>query len=264
MADLKGKVAIVTGASRGVGRGIAQGLGEAGCTVYVTGRTSSAAEPPALGSIEATATEVDALGGTGIPVQVDHGDDAAIAALFARVAAEQGRLDVLVNSVFRNPDPPVFGGGFWTHPVSIWDDMVGIGCRAHYVAAVHAAPMMIAQGSGLIANISSGGGGRYLFSVAHGAGKAAVDRMARHMAEELRPYGVAAVSLWPGVVKTESLLAGVDDGRAQIDLSDAKSPRFTGRAVAALARDPDVMEQTGLVHEVADLAKVYRFRDLES
>ena len=265
MADLKGKVAIVTGASRGVGRGIAQGLGEAGCTVYVTGRTSSAASPPDLLSIEATAAEVDALGGRGIPVRVDHEDDAAIAALVARVATEQGRLDVLVNNVFRTPNPPVYRGGFWTHPVAIWDDMVGIGCRAHYVASVHAAPLMVAQGSGLIVNISSSAGSRYRLSVSYGTGKAAVDRMARDMAEELRPHGVAAVSLWPGVVRTEFLLAEAEAeaGRMRVDLSAAQSPRFTGRAVAALARDPDVMEQTGLVYEVADLAKIYRFRDLD-
>ncbi|MEE4301554.1 MAG: SDR family NAD(P)-dependent oxidoreductase [Pseudomonadales bacterium] len=263
MADLKGRVAVVTGASRGVGRGIAQGLAEAGCTVYVTGRSRSEAEPPAALTVDATAAEVSALGGVGIPVTVDHGDDAQIAALFERVRAEQGRLDVLVNNVFRIPEPPVFGGGFWTHPVAIWDDMVGIGCRAHYVASVHAAPLMVAQRSGLIVNISSAGGGEYLFSVAYGTGKAAVDRMAQDMAHELRPFGVAAVSLWPGVVKTEFLLAAVDAGDVRFDLSGAETPRFSGRAVAALARDPDLMEKTGQILRVADLAREYRFPDLE-
>ena len=263
MADLKGRVAVVTGASRGVGRGVAQGLAEAGCTVYVTGRSRSQADPPAELTIDATAAEVTALGGVGIPVECDHGDDAAIAALFERVRSEQGRLDVLVNNVFRIPDPPVFGGGFWTHPVSIWDDMVGIGCRAHYVAAVHAAPLMVEQGAGLIVNVSSRGGGEYLFSVAYGTGKAAVDRMALDMAHELEPHGVAAVSLWPGVVKTEFLLAAVEAGDASFDLAAAESPRLTGRAVAALARDPDLLEKTGRIHRVIDLAREYRFTDVD-
>lgn len=254
---------MVTGASRGVGRGIAQGLAEAGCTVYVTGRSRSKVEPPDALTVDATAAEVDALGGVGIPVTVDHGDDAQIRALFERVDAEQGRLDVLVNNVFRIPEPPVFGGGFWTHPVSIWDDMVGIGCRAHYVASVHAAPMMIARRSGLIVNISSAGGGEYLFSVAYGTGKAAVDRMARDMAHDLREFGVAALSLWPGTVKTEFLLAAVAAGEADIDLEQAETPRFTGRAVAALARDPDLMEKTGQILRVLDVAREYRFQDVD-
>lgn len=263
MADLKGRVAVVTGASRGVGRGIAQGLAEAGCTVYVTGRSRSDEAPPAGLTIDATAAEVSDLGGVGIPVAVDHGDDAQIRALFERVQAEQGRLDVLVNNVFRIPDPPVFEGGFWTHPVSIWDDMVGIGCRAHYLASVGAAPMMVEQGSGLIVNISSEGGGEYLFSVAYGTGKAAVERMARDMAHELREHGVAAVALRPGVVKTEFLLAAVAAGEADFDLEQAETPRFTGRAVAALARDPDLMEKSGQVLRVLDVAREYRFRDLD-
>ena len=263
MADLKGKVAVVTGGSRGVGRGVAQGLAEAGCTVYVTGRSRSQEVPPAPLSIDATAAEVNELGGVGIPVPVDHGDDEQIRALFERVKAEQGRLDVLVNNVFKIPDPPVFGGGFWTHPVSIWDDMVGIGCRAHYVASVHGAPMMVAQGSGLIVNISSGGGGEYLFSVAYGTGKTAVDRMAKDMAHELRAHDVAAISLWPGVVKTEFLMAAVEAGQATFDMNEAETPRFTGRAVAALARDPDLMAKSGRIHRVVDLAEEYRFTDVD-
>ena len=263
MADLKGRVAVVTGGSRGVGRGVAQGLAEAGATVYVTGRSRSGSTPPEPLTIDATAAEVNELGGVGIAVEVDHGDDEQIRALFERVRREQGRLDVLVNNVFKIPDPPVFGGGFWTHPVSIWDDMVGIGCRAHYVAAVYGAPMMVEQGSGLIVNISSGGGGEYLFSVAYGTGKTAVDRMAKDMAVELREHGVAALSLWPGVVKTEFLLAAVDAGNASFDMDQAETPRFTGRAIAALARDPDVLDKSGSVHRVVELADEYRFTDVD-
>ncbi len=155
MSALEGKVCVVTGASRGVGKGVALGLGEAGATVYVTGRTETPGQAPLPGTIGETAEAVTERGGRGIPVRCDHGDDEQIRALFERVQKEQGRLDVLVNNVFKIPDPPVWGGGFWEHPVSVWDDMVGIGLRAHYVASVHAAPLLIAAQRGLIVNISS-------------------------------------------------------------------------------------------------------------
>ena len=205
MADLSGKVAVVTGASRGVGRGVAEGLAEAGATVYVTGRSESHEQPPAERTIQATAASVDALGGKGIAVAVDHNDDAAVEALFQRVAEEQGRLDVLVNNAYKIPDPPVFSGGFWEHPVSVWDDQCGVGLRGYYVASVFAAPLMVAQGSGLIVNISSRGGDEYVFSTSYGVGKCGVDRMAKDMAVELKDYGVAALSLRPSAVKTDAI-----------------------------------------------------------
>lgn len=261
MADLRGKVAVVTGASRGVGKGIAEGLGEAGATVYVTGRSESHASPPAARTIQATARRVDELGGKGIPVRVDHARDDEIAALFERVRREQGRLDVLVNNAYKIPDPPAWGGGFWEHPISVWDDQCGIGLRGYYVAAVYAAPLMVAERSGLIVNISSAAGGQYVFSASYGVCKAGVDRMAKDMAHELRPYQVAALSLWPGAVKTEFILDSVASGAVAFDLEAAESPRFTGRCIAALAMDPDVMEKSGGVYRVAALAEEYRFTD---
>jgi len=261
MADLRGKVAVVTGASRGVGKGIAEGLAEAGATVYITGRSESHDDPPAERTIQATARRVDALGGTGIPVRVDHGNDAEIAALFERVRREQGRLDILVNNAYKIPDPPAWGGGFWEHPVSVWDDQCGIGLRGYYVAAVYAAPLMVAQRSGLIVNISSAAGGQYIFSASYGVCKAGVDRMAKDMAVELEPYHVAALSLWPGAVKTEFILDSVRSGAVNFDLDAAESPRFTGRCVAALAMDPDLMTKSGGVYRVAELAEEYRFTD---
>ncbi|MEZ5557345.1 MAG: SDR family NAD(P)-dependent oxidoreductase [Pseudomonadales bacterium] len=263
MADLRGRVAVVTGASRGVGRGIAEGLAEAGATVYVTGRSESPDGAPAARTIQATARRVDALGGVGIAVRVDHGSDAEVAALFERVCAEQGRLDVLVNNACRIPEPPVPGAGFWEHPLSVWDDQCGVGLRGYYVAAHYAAPLMVAQRSGLIVNISSRGGGEYLFSAAYGVCKAGVDRMARDFAVELAAHDVAALSLRPGTVRTEFVLDAVARGALAVDLAQTESPRFTGRCVAALAMDPDVLEKSGQALRVADLAREYRFSDLE-
>ncbi len=261
MADLKGKVALVTGASRGVGRGVAEGLAEAGATVYITGRSQSFEEPPEEGTIQATARAVDALGGRGIAVAVDHNIDAEVAALFKRVTEEQGRLDVLVNNVFKIPDPPAWDGGFWEHPISVWDDQCGVGLRGYYVASVFAAPLMIARKCGLIVNISSSGGGGYAFSASYGVGKAGVERMAKDMAIELMPHDVTALSLRPGAVKTEFILDAVASGSIDFDLETAQSPRFTGRCIAALAMDPDKLEKSGGIFQVSELAKEYRFTD---
>ncbi|MGA0803231.1 MAG: SDR family NAD(P)-dependent oxidoreductase, partial [Ilumatobacteraceae bacterium] len=170
---LDGKIAVVTGSSRGIGRGTAIALGELGATVYVTGRTTGSGDL----SIDTTVKMVEDAGGKGVAVQVDHGDDAQIAGLFDRVRADVGRIDVLVNNVYKIPDPPAWGGGFWQHPVSIWDDQVGIGLRAHYIASWHAAPLLFAAGpGGAIFNVSSPGGSSYHFSSSYGAGKAGLDR----------------------------------------------------------------------------------------
>ena len=261
MADLRGKVAVVTGGSRGVGKGIAEGLAEAGATVYITGRSESADDPPAPRTIQATARRVDELGGRGIAVHVDHNDDDQVRALFDRVRDEQGRLDVLVNNVYKIPDPPAWGGGFWEHPISVWDDQCGVGLRGYYVASVLGAPLMVANRRGLIVNISSSGGDTYTFSASYGVCKAGVDRMAKDMAVELKSYGVAALSLRPGAVKTEFILDAVARGDVDWDLDASESPRFTGRCVAALAMDPDVMDKSGGIYRVAELAAEYRFTD---
>lgn len=261
MVDLRGKVAVVTGGSRGVGRGVAEGLGEAGAIVYITGRSQSFDTPPAERTIQAAAASVTALGGTGVPVALDHNDDEAVRALFEQVREQQGRLDVLVNNAYKIPDPPVFGGGFWEHPVSVWDDQCGVGLRGYYVASVYGAPLMVAQGSGLIVNISSRGGDEYVFSASYGVGKCGVDRMAKDMAVELKDYGVAAVSLRPSAVKTEFVLDAVAQGNMQLDPERAESPRFSGRCVAALAADGNVLEKSGGVYSVKELAAEYGFVD---
>lgn len=261
MADLKGRVAVVTGATRGVGRGIAEGLAEAGATVYLTGRTVSADDPPAPGSLEAAALQVAALGGTPVPLRVDHERDDDVRRLFEQVRASHGRLDLLVNNAYRLPDAADLVGRFWEQPLSVWDDLCGVGTRGYYVAAALAAPLMIEAGQGLIVNVSSAGGAGYAVNTAYGTGKAAVERMARDMAFELAGHGVAALALRPGLVRTEFVEAAVAAGRLQADLDAAESPRFVGRCVAALAMDPDVMEKTGGAYRVADLAREYRFTD---
>ncbi len=262
LPDLKDHVAIVTGASRGIGKGIALELGAAGATVYVTGRTVERGAAPWPGTIHETADTVTGLGGRGIAVPCDHRDDDAAAALFQRVQAEQGRLDLLVNNVYWVPGTNTPRGiPFWELPVESWDQPQQVGLRSHYVASRLAAPLMVARGRGLIVNISSAGGAGYRFNVAYGVLKAAVERLAADVAHELRPYGVAAVALRPGNVRTERVLAnpwgddrpGPGDGR--------ESPRFVGRAVVALATDPRILEATGRVFSTAELARAYGFGD---
>ena len=255
--NLTGKVAVVTGASKG----IAQGLGEYGATVYVTGRSSRAANPDLELTVEATAESVNEFGGVGIPVIVDHNDDAAVAALFDRVRVEQGRLDILVNNAYQIPDPPVFSGGFWEHPVDLGDTQCGVGLRGYYVSSVYGAPLMVEGGSGLIVNISSRGGREYVFSASYGVGKAGVDRMAKDMAHELKDHNVAALSLSPSKVKTEFILEQVAAGQMQLDPESAQSVRLSGRVIAALAADPEVMTRTGGVFTVAEIAEDYGVQD---
>lgn len=267
MKSLEGRIALVTGASRGVGKGIAQGLGEAGATVYVTGRTTEAgsAAVDLPGTILETAAEVDRLGGKGIAVRCDHTRDEEVESLFQRIEEEQGRLDILVNNVWGGYEFYFDGtefwneSGFWTVPLSRWDKAFQAGVRAHYVCSALAAPLMIKQGSGLIANISFFAAQRDNKGVVYGVAKAADDRMAACMAHELRPYGIAAVSLYPGLVRTEGVLKAAEF----FDLSNSESPQFLGRAVAALAADERLMEKSGKVLVAAELGLEYGFRDVD-
>ena len=255
MGSLANKVVVVTGSSRGIGRGAAIAFGENGATVYVTGRTTSGEL-----SIGETARLVDAAGGKGIPVEVDHGDDTQIAGLFAQVGSEQGKVDVLVNNVYKIPNPPAWGGGFWDHPVSIWDDQVGIGMRAHYIASWHCAPLLFAAGpGGFICNVSSPGGQSYHFSSSYGAGKAGLDRLSADMAVELKPKGIACVSLYPGSVATE-FIKSVSASRGT-DLTGAQTTLGVGRTIAALAVAPDLMERSGTIQWCEDVSREFDVRD---
>jgi NAD(P)-dependent dehydrogenase (short-subunit alcohol dehydrogenase family) len=257
-------VALVTGASRGVGRGIALGLGEAGATVYVGGRTLVEGTAASLmpGTIVSTARQVDELGGTGIPLRVDVNDDEQIAAAVARIEAEQGRLDVLVNSAWggyeRFTDGSFTPGPFWEQPLSLWDSMHRVGVRAHYLASALAAPLMIRSGHGLIVSLSSFAGRMFVPPVAYGVAHAAIDRLARDMAEELRPHQVASVSLYPGLVLTESVLANIQYFEHE---TNRETPLFVGRTVAALAADDNVIRLTGRRLVAAEVAAAYGVTD---
>ncbi len=262
MRRLEGAVAVVTGASRGIGKGCALELGAAGATVYVTGRTVTEGSAPLPGTIGATAEELTALGGRGTAVACDHRDDAEVAELFARVEREQGRLDVLVNSAFLIPPELTAGKPFWECPISNWDDMVGVGTRGAYVASWHAARLMLPRKDGLIANISSSGAREYAWHVAYGVGKAAMDKLSADTAHELRKHGIAVVSLWPGLVLTERTSRAAKQ-LASLDFSGAESQRFTGRAVVALACDPKRLELTGQAQASRDLADRYGFTDVD-
>ena len=262
MGALDGKIAIVTGASRGIGKGCALELGAAGATVYVTGRTLREGAAPLPGNIGATADEVSALGGKGIAVACDHSDDDQVRALFERVEKDCGGLDILVNNAFLISPELTGGKPFWQNPISNWDDMVGVGTRSAYVASVFAAPLLIARGGGLIANISSSGAAEYAWHVVYGVGKAALDRITKDTARELEKHGVAVISLWPGLVKTERTLQGAGS-LPGLDLNTAESSRFTGRAIAALAADPMRIEKTGRAIPSRDLADEYGFTDID-
>lgn len=268
---LEHQVAVVTGASRGIGKGIALELGAAGATVYVTGRSATAGRLP--GTVTGTAAEIDELGGTGVPVVCDHRDDVAVRSLFATVRAENGRLDVLVNNVYNAPASAKWlGRPFWEVPPEAWDEGFDIGVRSHYVASHYAAPLLIESG-GLIVSVSSPGAEHFTHNAVYGVGKCAVDRLTSDMAHDLADTAVTAVSLWPGIVNTELLqLVPADDaGRRMVtlpsegtfDLANAESPHFPGRAVVALAGDPDRRARTGKPWRVADLADAYGFTDID-
>ncbi|MEB3032055.1 SDR family NAD(P)-dependent oxidoreductase [[Mycobacterium] nativiensis] len=257
-------IALVTGASRSVGKGIALALGSQGWTVYVTARGEVGADGP----LDETAREVTERGGRGIAVQCDHRDDAQIAALFARIADEQdGRLDLLVNNVWAAPKGFAgFTGKFWQRPLTDWDTLIGVGLRAHYVASVHAAQLMVARGSGLIANISSFGTRGHLHSVLYGMSKAGLDKMAADMAVELAGTGVSAVSLWPGLVRNEVMQGFMDRGLDNFQgfpLANAETPEFIGRVIAALASDPDIGARSGHTLITAETALDYSVTDIE-
>ncbi len=260
--SLAGRVALVTGASRGVGKGCALELGALGATVYVTGRSVSESDHSLPGTIGATVSELEALGGRGVGVACDHRDDAQVQALFERIVDEQGRLDVLVNNAFLIPRELTSGLPFWETPLSNWDDMVDVGTRSAYAATWFAAPILTAQRSGVVINISSSGAGSFAWHVAYGVGKCALDRFTADAALQLELSGVAVVSIWPGLVITERLQQ-MPDLEQLFDVPGAESPRFSGRAAAALAADPDVMRHSGKSLTSRALADLYGFTDVD-
>jgi dehydrogenase/reductase SDR family protein 1 len=264
---LEGKVALVTGATRGIGKGIAIELATAGARVYFTGRTTTE-DPMRPGTVAATLKEITELGGHGVGLCCDHHVDEQVAAVFDRIRSDEGRLDLLVNNATAEMGSMV-GKKFWELPIDIWDDVIGVGLRSHYVASWHAAPLMIENAAGLIVNVSSHGSQEYLMGVSYGVGKAGVEKLTMDTAKELTDAGVAVMSIWPGLCKSENRLVHAEtqpDGRVTLfglDLTYAETPHFPGRAVVALASDPEPMKRTGRAFWVADLAREYGFTDID-
>ena len=267
MADLQGKVAVVTGGSRGVGKGIALGLGEAGATVYVTGRTlKNKTDVGKLGgTIYRTAEEVSALGGKGIAIQCDHRDDRQVEEAFKRIAKESRKIDILVNNAWagyenmREGRTLTYFKPFWEQPFWRWNAMFDAGVRAAYTSSAFAARLMTKKKSGLIVNISFWAAQVYLGNTQYGASKAAVDKMSEYMAHELKEYHVAVVSLYPGLVRTESIMKNAK----HFDMSNSESPQFIGRVVTALAMDVDIMKKSGRVLVAAQQALEYDIQDID-
>jgi NAD(P)-dependent dehydrogenase (short-subunit alcohol dehydrogenase family) len=253
MADRR--VAVVTGASRGAGRGIAIALGEHGYTVYVTGRTRQEGEAALPGTIYETADAVTAAGGKGIAVRVDHAKDDEIKALIEQVEKEQGRLDILVNNVAHIGDELIQPGGFWEKSLDLVN-ILDVGLRSQYIACYYAAPIMVRQKSGLIVFTSSFGSVCYMHGPAYGAQKAGIDKFAADMAVDLKDYNVATVSIWMGMLLTErSKKAIKDHPETYGQLAEmAETPDYTGHIIAAMADDPDIMSLTGQTVIGAEIA----------
>ncbi|KAM9323212.1 dehydrogenase/reductase SDR family member 1-like isoform 2-T3 [Pholidichthys leucotaenia] len=263
---LSGWVCVVTGASRGIGRGVALQLAEAGATVYITGRQEK--------TLKQTAAQVKERGGDCVPVICDSTKDQDIEDLFERLKREQsGRLDILVNNAYAGVQD-IFdnmGKKFWETDPSIWDSINNAGLRGHYIFSVHASRMMVAQGHGLIVFVSSMGGLRYIFNVAYGVGKAACDRMAADMAVELKSRGVTSVSLWPGAVQTELISQFVlekdqpqgIDSKFKTVFEEGETTELSGRCIVNLAKDKNLMSLTGKVLMTCDLARRYGIQDVD-
>ncbi|WP_440989137.1 SDR family NAD(P)-dependent oxidoreductase [Haloarchaeobius baliensis] len=262
MTDLSGTVALVTGASRGVGRGIAIELGTAGATVYVTGRSVADGTEGLPGTVTETAELVTERGGEGVAVRCDHTVDADVEALFDRIERRQGRLDLLVNNVWGGYEAydETFDAPFWEQPLDRWDAMFDAGVRAHFSASRLAVPLLLASDTGLIVATSSGDGEKYRGSVPYDVSKTAVERLGKATAHELREHGVASVVVQPGFTRTERVVATFEAAGEPVP-EETHSPAYVGRAVVALAGDPAVMERSGDVHAVGDLAREYDFTD---
>ena len=247
---IQDKVAVVTGATKGVGRGVASALAQQGARVFVTGRSAS------------DNAQVDERT---TAIHCDHRDDAQVDRAFEQIVGEAGPIDILVNNVWGGYDNMLENGQFtwpkpfWEQPLWRWDAMFAAGVRAHYRASQLVAPGMIARRRGLIVNISFWSAQKHIGNVAYGVSKAATDKLTADMAKELAPHGVAVISLYPGLVRTEKVM----EAAQWLDMSNSESPEFIGRAVAALAGDADVMRHTGKVLVAAAVAKEYGFTDID-
>lgn len=264
---MSASVALVTGGTRGAGKGIALGLAREGVTVYVTGRsqrtaTASLKGETLCGTLIETVAAIEAEGGKAVGIACDHGDDSATKAVIEQIEAEQGRLDILVNNAAAIHDALIDPGGFWEKPLELVD-ILEIGLRSSYVASYHAAPIMVRQDSGLMCFTSSFGGVCYMHGPAYGAQKAGIDKFAADMAVDLENTGVAAVSLWLGPQRTERTEVVLRHRGEQYDdfMALAETPQFNGRVIHALSCDPKLTEKSGQTLITAELALEYGIAD---
>jgi NAD(P)-dependent dehydrogenase (short-subunit alcohol dehydrogenase family) len=271
--NLSDRVAVVTGGTRGAGRGIAVELGAAGATVYVTGRTTSVERSPMARreTIEETARLVDEAGGTGIPVRVDHADTDQVRALIGRITDDGGRLDILVNDVWGGDPLTEWDTPFWQHDLANGIALVRNAVETHLITSWHAAPLLANTAGSMIVEVTDGVSDRYRGSLFYDLAKSAVIRLAVAQAEDLRPHGVTVVALTPGFLRSEAMLEGfgVDEGTWRVGIDKdpnfafSETPRYIGRAVASLAADPHKLQRTGTATATWELAKAYGFVDVD-
>jgi len=264
MTEKNTRVVLVTGASRGAGKGIALAFGSQGDIVYVTGRTVNEGDALLPGTVSSTADEITARGGQGIAAICDHSDDRQVEALFQRIIEEQGRLDILVNVATHIHDDLVKPGAFWKKSIDL-AKILDVGLRSAYIASYHAASIMAEQGRGLIVNTGSFGASCYMHGPAYGAQKIGLDKMAWDMAHDLRPYGVASASIWMGVLKTErteAVMAAEPEKYADF-YQLAENPEFTGLVINALYQDPKLMEKSGRTFVGAELGAELGVTDID-
>ncbi len=258
------RIILVTGASRGAGKGIALALAKPGSTIYVTGRSQSEGDAALPGTVFATVEAIEARGAKAVPLVCDHRDDQQVRKVFEVIESEQGRLDILVNNALQVPEGLTLPGPFWQKPLAL-QDILNVGLRSSYVASYFAAPLLLKSAQGLVVNTSSAGGRCYMHGPAYGAGKAGVDKMAHDMAVDFRPYNVAVVSLWMGLLKTERSMR-VFEQQPELyaeAVAAAESPEFPGLVIDALYRDAELMSRSGKVYYGAELAEEYGVVDID-
>ncbi|WP_061809198.1 SDR family NAD(P)-dependent oxidoreductase [Rossellomorea vietnamensis] len=268
MKTLEGKVALVTGASRGAGRAIAIELGKAGATVYVTGRSTKGHSTQNFpGTIDDTAARIDEAGGTGIAVRCDHTVDAETKAVIEQIREEQGKLDILINNVWGAHDIGVNPGAFWEQSLENWDTMFTAGVRAQLATNHFAIPLLRENKEALIVHTTFWDEGKYTGQFYYDLAKNALVRMAYGLSEELKEDGIAVMAVSPGFMRTELVLEhmGVnkENWQESEDLKVSETPHYVGRAITALAMDSNVMEKTGRALRAGDLAKEYDFTDVD-
>lgn len=273
MQPLKGKIAVVAGATRGAGRGIASILGEAGATVYCTGR--SVRGKPASGQrpeiLEHTAEMVNSYGGVGIALRVDHNEEEEVKALFERVKAEQGQLDILVNDIWGGESLSEWGKPFWEQDLAKGFQMLRTAVKTHIITSHYAAPLMLERKKGLIVEITDGDTLKYRDNFFYDLAKTSVIRLAYAMSEDLKPHNITALAVTPGFLRSEEMLEHFevteenwqDGAKKDPHFIASETPFFVGRAIASLAADPEVFSKTGKVWSSWTLSDEYHFKDID-